>query len=72
MGYVGLPLAIEFCKKFKVLGFEIIQSRIEELNLFNDRTNEADLFSMKNSMELAKLNSGLGLNFSAILEDLKK
>ena len=31
LGYVGLPLAIEFAKKFKVLGFDINQSRIEEL-----------------------------------------
>ena len=71
IGYVGLPLAIEFGKKFKVLGFDINQSRIEELNLLTDRTNEADLDGMKNAMELAKSNAGLGLNFSANVEDLK-
>lgn len=71
LGYVGLPLAIEFGKKFKVLGFDINQSRIEELNLLTDRTNEADLVGMKNAMELAKSNVGLGLNFSANVEDLK-
>jgi UDP-N-acetyl-D-galactosamine dehydrogenase len=71
LGYVGLPLAIEFGKKFKVLGFDINQSRIEELNLLTDRTNEADLVGMKNAMELAKSNIGLGLNFSANVEDLK-
>jgi UDP-N-acetyl-D-galactosamine dehydrogenase len=70
LGYVGLPLAIEFGKKYKVLGFDINQSRIEELNLLNDRTNEADLVGMKNAMELAKSNTGLGLNFSANVEDL--
>ena len=31
LGYVGLPLAIEFGKKYKVLGFDIDQERIEEL-----------------------------------------
>lgn len=72
LGYVGLPLAIEFGKKYKVLGFDINQSRIEELNLLNDRTNEADLFSLKSAMELAKANTSLGLNFSSGVEDLKK
>jgi UDP-N-acetyl-D-glucosamine/UDP-N-acetyl-D-galactosamine dehydrogenase len=71
LGYVGLPLAIEFGKKYKVLGFDINQSRIEELNLLTDRTNEADLVGMENAMELAKSNAGLGLNFSANLEDLR-
>jgi UDP-N-acetyl-D-galactosamine dehydrogenase len=71
LGYVGLPLAIEFGKKFKVLGFDINQSRIKELNLLIDRTNEADLVGMKNAMELAKSNADLGLNFSANVEDLK-
>lgn len=71
LGYVGLPLAIEFGKKFKVLGFDINQSRIEELNLLIDRTNEADLIGMKNAIELAKSNPDLGLNFSANMEDLK-
>ena len=71
LGYVGLPLAIEFGKKYKVLGFDINQSRIEELNLLTDRTNEADLVGMKNAMELAKSNPDLGLNFSDNIEDLK-
>jgi UDP-N-acetyl-D-galactosamine dehydrogenase len=71
LGYVGLPLAIEFGKKFKVLGFDINQSRIDELNLLIDRTNEADLVGMKNAMELAKSNAGSGLNFSASIDELK-
>ncbi len=71
LGYVGLPLAIEFGKKYKVLGFDINQSRIEELNLLTDRTNEADLVGMKKAMELAKSNLGVGLDFSANIEDLK-
>ncbi len=71
LGYVGLPLAIEFGKKYKVLGFDINQSRIEELNLLTDHTNEADLVGMKNATELAKSKAGLGLNFSTNVEDLK-
>jgi UDP-N-acetyl-D-galactosamine dehydrogenase len=71
LGYVGLPLAIEFGKKYKVLGFDINQARIEELKSGKDRTNEADLVGMKNAMELAKSRADLGLNFSANLEDLR-
>ena len=70
LGYVGLPLAIEFGKKFKVVGFDIDQNRIDELNLLIDRTNEADLAEMKNSTELAKSNFGLGLNFTANVDEL--
>ncbi len=70
LGYVGLPLAIEFGKKFKVLGFDIDQSRIEELNLLNDRTNEADLTGMKSAMEFANSDCGFGLSFSGNVEDL--
>ena len=59
LGYVGLPLAIEFGKKFKVLGFDIDLNRISELNKGIDRTNEVDLLSMKSSMsgsDFSKLN----------------
>jgi UDP-N-acetyl-D-galactosamine dehydrogenase len=72
LGYVGLPLAIEFGKKFKVLGFDVNQTRIEELNLLYDRTNEADRVDLKNVTEFAKSNTGFGLNFSTNIEDLKK
>ena len=40
LGYVGLPLAVEFAKKYKVLGFDINQSRIKELNNYSDNTLE--------------------------------
>ena len=70
LGYVGLPLAIEFGKKYKVLGFDVNQSRIEELNLVKDRTNEADLVSLKYAMDLTKSDPYLGLNFSANIVDL--
>lgn len=43
LGYVGLPLAIEFAKKYRVLGFDIDESRITELKMGVDRTMEADL-----------------------------
>ena len=71
LGYVGLPLAIEFGKKFKVLGFDINQSRIEELDQLTDRTNEADLVAMEKAMAVAKSNDELGLQFSYNVDDLK-
>ncbi|MGZ3929766.1 MAG: nucleotide sugar dehydrogenase [Mucilaginibacter sp.] len=40
LGYVGLPLAIEFAKKYKVKGFDINAGRIEELLAGRDRTNQ--------------------------------
>lgn len=70
LGYVGLPLAIEFGKKFQVLGFDIDHSRIEELSTGTDRTREADIEGMTFAMNLA--NDGLsGLKFSSNIDDLK-
>ena len=39
LGYVGLPLAVEFGKKLQVVGFDINVKRIEELRVFFDRTH---------------------------------
>ena len=47
LGYVGLPLAIEFAKKYKVLGFDTNHERITELSCYTDRTREADLPALK-------------------------
>lgn len=43
LGYVGLPLAIEFAKKYPVLGFDTDTTRISALTDFRDLTREADL-----------------------------
>lgn len=42
MGYVGLPLAIEFAKKYSVIGFDINETRVTELYNGFDRTNEVE------------------------------
>ena len=42
LGYVGLPLAVEFGKKYKVIGFDIHQKRIDELKEGYDRTLEVE------------------------------
>ena len=40
LGYVGLPLAVEFSKKFKTIGFDINSERISQLREFTDNTLE--------------------------------
>lgn len=40
LGYVGLPLAVEFSKKYDVLGFDINQKRVDELKAGHDFTLE--------------------------------
>jgi UDP-N-acetyl-D-glucosamine/UDP-N-acetyl-D-galactosamine dehydrogenase len=63
LGYVGLPLAVEFGKKFAVLGFDINQSRIKELSDGKDSTLECS------SEELQEASN---LKYSADVADLKK
>ena len=70
LGYVGLPLAIEFGKKYKVLGFDINKGRIEELISGIDRTNEADLIDLSYAIKLSK-KGNFGLSFSHNVDDLK-
>ena len=42
LGYVGLPLAVEFSKKYLVIGFDVNEARIAELKSGVDRTREVD------------------------------
>lgn len=42
LGYVGLPLAVEFAKHFEVIGFDIKEARVNELEQGYDRTLEVD------------------------------
>ena len=62
LGYVGLPLAVEFGKKVPVVGFDIHQKRIDELKSGQDHTLEVS------KEELAQASQ---LSYSANLEDLK-
>lgn len=62
LGYVGLPLAIEFGKVLPVIGFDINTDRIEELKKGYDRTREVDAEEMKASAKLT---------YSTQIEDLR-
>ena len=56
LGYVGLPLAIEFGKKRKVVGFDISDKRIQELNSSYDETKQIDSNEFKKA-EFLKFSS---------------
>jgi UDP-N-acetyl-D-galactosamine dehydrogenase len=63
LGYVGLPLALEFAKKYSVLGFDINKDRIAELSSGQDRTKEADIDVLR---ELLLKKDGIeGIEFSS-------
>jgi UDP-N-acetyl-D-galactosamine dehydrogenase len=73
LGYVGLPLAVAFSAKYTVLGFDINQNRIEELNCGNDSTLEID---SQNLLQVIKkgefgLSDTNGLWLSSDSENLK-
>ncbi|WP_349928099.1 Vi polysaccharide biosynthesis UDP-N-acetylglucosamine C-6 dehydrogenase TviB [Acinetobacter sp. A1-4-2] len=61
LGYVGLPLAVEFGKQVPVVGFDIHQKRIDELKNGQDHTLEVSPEELKQAHQLA---------YSANLEDL--
>ena len=71
LGYVGLPLAIEFAKKYKVLGYDIDKSRIKDLFKFNDKTTETNISDLKSLIktEISDLNDH-GLYLTSTLNEI--
>ena len=70
LGYVGLPLAIEFAKKFKTIGYDINENRVNELNNYLDSTREVSSSSLKKALTTKNNKSGLSLsNDESILKD---
>ncbi len=61
LGYVGLPLAVEFAKNYSVIGFDINSTRIGELNRGKDHTLEADEEELKSVLTHSVLDIGLFL-----------
>jgi UDP-N-acetyl-D-glucosamine/UDP-N-acetyl-D-galactosamine dehydrogenase len=71
LGYVGLPLAVEFAKKYNTVGLDINSTRLELLNKYNDTSNEVSSDELKSVITKNKnidTNSGLFLTNS--IEDL--
>jgi UDP-N-acetyl-D-galactosamine dehydrogenase len=52
LGYVGLPLAVEFGKQFKTIGFDINQERIDQLKAGTDHTRECSPEQLGSSSHL--------------------
>jgi UDP-N-acetyl-D-galactosamine dehydrogenase len=69
LGYVGLPLAIEFGKKYSVIGFDISEKRISDLISGIDNTKEADMKVLQNLIKIKK-KSDKGLVLSSKIQDL--
>ena len=55
LGYVGLPLAVEFSKKFPVIGFDTNKSRVNDLIKGIDITNEGNYESAKDLLVTSEL-----------------
>jgi len=73
LGYVGLPLAVEFAKKYKVIGFDINNSRVDELKTGNDHTLEVspeDLKKVLVSKAEIESKNQIGLVPSADVSDI--
>ena len=69
LGYVGLPLALEFSKQYQVVGFDINLDRINELRSGIDRTNETT--SVEIQKVLNKDSSGIGLFLTSNVDFIK-
>jgi UDP-N-acetyl-D-galactosamine dehydrogenase len=60
LGYVGLPLAIEFAKRYPTIGFDINKKRIQELKNGKDHTLEVEISSLAAS----------SIEFTSSIEDI--
>src|SRR5664279_6261127 len=68
LGYVGLPLAVEFAKKYSVVGFDINENRIKELRKGCDHTLEIEEEDLKRV--LCKLPGDSGLFCTDKISDI--
>lgn len=68
LGYVGLPLAVAFAKKYNVIGFDINVKRVTELNNADDFTLEVS----KEELEEVLSTKEVGLKVTATLDNIKE
>ncbi|MBC8303665.1 MAG: nucleotide sugar dehydrogenase [Pelagibacterales bacterium] len=71
LGYVGLPLAVAFAKKFSVVGYDINKLRISELNQAIDQTKEVNLQELKSVLIASSDENVNGLYLSSDKKDIK-
>lgn len=72
LGYVGLPLAIEYGKKYRVIGFDIYKPRVDELLSGKDHTMEADLEGMAFARGLYEKDHRIGLTLTNDPKELEQ
>lgn len=71
LGYVGLPLAVEFAKKYSVSGFDIDENRIWELNAGKDSTLQIDSEALLEVTGTTDSDSGTGLKLFSHVEAIR-
>ncbi len=69
LGYVGLPLAVEFAKHYPVIGFDINQQRIDDINTGHDSTLEVEDENLQ-SVLLQNPPVGKGLYLTSKLDEI--
>ena len=69
LGYVGLPLAVAFASKYRVIGFDISTKRLEQLRRANDTTLEVSSKALTNTLNNSSVN---GLNITDKISDIQK
>ena len=64
LGYVGLPIALEFNKKYPVVGFDIDEKRVVELKKGIDRTHEVSSSEFENAQGILFTSNSDNISFS--------
>src|ERR1700753_892486 len=64
LGYVGLPLAVEFAKKYPVVGFDINKNRVKELTNGRDQTLEIEGADLKKVLTAVPGSKGLYCSYT--------
>ena len=68
LGYVGLPLALEFAKKRKVIAYDLNQIRINELKASIDKNLETSKKQFKNDSILTRMKMMKAINYLLVSE----
>ena len=73
LGYVGLPLARLFAVKYPVIGYDINESRVDELRNGADSTLEVEPALLESVLvhKQAQLETGNGLYCTSVLEEIR-
>jgi UDP-N-acetyl-D-galactosamine dehydrogenase len=71
LGYVGLPLAVAFAEKYKVIGFDINLKRVNELNSGHDETLEIESQLLNNVLDVENSKT-VGLHLTTDTDALKE